>query len=295
MIAADNRAHSVGAQIIRALLPLGGLMASLVEMYADESYGGDETTGPLCLAMYLYEHDQGVLATDEWVRVLNDPDLPRPLPFFRMSDCAHAQGVFEGMEDHCDRIARKMIPIPRSRSIVGFAATVDQGDFAKIMPASAGYKNPYTFLAQMCLGFIQEWIKKNDYSGSILYNFEDGHKHKPDVDRIMEEVKTGKSPIRAASYGGHAFVPKVKMPLLQSADLLAWHSFTDFKRRARGERMRRDYKALARRGVDKVQRWTAEQLEIAVPHVQEYEQLTKVINALENEIRQRRRLRRGRS
>lgn len=276
----------LGSQLVMALLPLGGVMANLVEMYADESYGGDDTAGPLCLAMYLYERDQALAATEEWVAVLNDPELPRPLPFFRMSDCAHGQGVFKGMEGHCDRIARKVIPIPRTRSIAGFAATVDQGDFARIMPPSTGFKNPYTFLAQMCLSFIAQWVRETEYAGKIIYNFEAGHKHRGDADRIMNEVRIGRfSRIRSVHYAGHAFLEKGSMPLLQSADLLAWHAFTDFKRKARGQGMRKDYVALAR-PQDKCQNWTADELERAVSYVCEYEQLTTVIDAGERRLRQ---------
>lgn len=276
---------SLGSQIIMALLPLGGLMASLVEMYADESYGGDENSGPLCLAMYLYERDEAVAATEQWVAVLNDPDLPRPLPYFRMSDCAHAQGVFDGMKEHCDRIARKLIPIPRARSIVGFASTVDQSEYNKIIPSSTGYPNPYTFLAQMCLGFIQQWIKQSGYSGHVLYNFEAGHKHKPDAERIMDEIKKGRVPRRSQSYAGHSFVDKKRMPLLQSADLLAWHSFTDFKRRARGQGMRKDFAALGR-PQDKIQNWTTEGLQKAAPYIKEYEALTAFIEGGTDVLRQ---------
>ena len=260
----------LGSQILMALLPLGGYVASLVEMYADESYGGDDKIGPLCLAMYLYERDQALVATQEWVSVLNDPELPRPLPYFRMSDCAHGVGVFEGMEDHCDRIARKMIPIARSRSIVSFAATVDQGEYAQIIPRSKGYPNPYTFLAQMFLGFVKRWIKATNFDGGILYNFEAGHKHRADANRLMNEVRdTMKLSHR---YAGHAFVEKEDMPLLQSADLIAWHSFTDFKRRARQQGMRQDYMALVR-PQDKTQTWTADRLRQALPKIREYDQL----------------------
>lgn len=261
-------------------------MATHIEMYADESYGGNDSSGPLCLAMYLYERDQGAEATKEWVGVLNDTDLPKPLPFFRTSDCVHGKGVFEGMKDHCDRIQRKMIPIPRARSIIGFAATVDQGDFAEIVPPSLGYPNPYTFLAQQCIAHIQMWIKENDFTGSVIYNFEAGHKHSSDTNRIMEEVRDGMAPMRAKSYAGHGFYDKREMPLLQSADLLAWHSFTDFKRQMLGLGMRKDYQALGR-PQDKIQRWTSDHLRTAVPLIEAHAQYDEAIAILEKNLRQR--------
>ncbi len=263
---------SIGSQVIQALLPLGGMVVSLIEMYADESYGGDDSHGPLCVGGYLYERDQAVTATEEWVAVLNDPDLPHPLPFFRMSDCAHAMGVFRGLDEHCDRIARKMIPIPRTRSIVAFAATVDQADYVRIVAPSEGYANPYTFLVQMCLGFIRQWIRENEFEGAVIYNFEAGHKHRTDADRIMDEIQSNPVSKRFHSYAGHAFVEKQKVPIVQSADLYVWHTFTDFKRRAKGLVMRKDFEALGR-PQDKAQYWTADGLREAAPYIKTYDQM----------------------
>lgn len=272
-----------GSHALKALLPFGGYLATFVEMYADESYGGDINSGVLCLAMYLYERDQSIAATEEWVSVLNDPDLPRPLRYFRMSDCAHAQGVFKGMGEHCDRIARKLIQIPRSRSIVGFSTTVDQGEYAQVVPISEGYPNPYTFLAQMCLGFVKNWIRDNNYDGAILYNFEAGHRHQKDANRIMNEIANTKRMALSPSYAGHAFVEKEKVPIVQSADLLAWHAFTDFKRQARGEGMRKDYLALGR-PQDKRKQWTLDALRTAAPFIREYDrqgELQKLFKSVE--------------
>lgn len=254
-------------------------MASFVEMYADESYGGNDAKGHLHLAMYLYEREQAVSATKEWLSVLNDPELPRPLPFFRMSDCAHAQGVFAGMQEHCDRIARKLIPIPKARSIIGFATSVDQAEYARIMPPSQGFPNPYTFLTQMCLTHIANWVSQTGYSGQINFYFEAGHNHRADVNRLMEEIRDNKTARRSAFYADHAFIEKRELPLLQSADLLAWHSFTDLKRRALGQGMRKDLMALGR-PQDKVQRWTSEQLLAAVPHVHAHNEITELITKL---------------
>jgi hypothetical protein len=252
-------------------------MTNVIEMYADESYGGDNSTGPLTLAMYLYEREQATLARAEWLAVLNDSELPRPLPFFRMTDCAHATGPFHGMADHCDRIARKIIPIPKARSIVGFSGTVDQENYAQIMPRSQGFPNAYTFLAQSLVTFIDRWIVNNNFGGKVIYYFEASHKHQADADRIMNEIKDGQHIRRSSYYSRHAFGGKTEMPLLQSADLLAWHSFTDFKRRGLGREMRKDYVALLR-PTDKCQRWTAEELRVAAPLVKFYDAMgnTKV-------------------
>lgn len=254
-------------------------MASIVEMYADESYGGDTNSGPLCLAMYLYEREQAIVATQEWSGVLNDPGLPRSLPYFRMSDCAHATGVFDGMgRDQCDRIARKIIPIAKTRSIVAFASVVDQGEYRAIVPKSSGFPNPYGFLAHMLLSFVREWIEETKFMGSILYNFESGHQHQSTTNRIMCEIGSAAKSKAYYAYAGHTFVEKEVAPIVQSADLYAWHCFTDIKRRARGLPMRKDLEALGR-PQDKIQHWTADQLRVVVPYIVEYDGIARAIDS----------------
>ena len=261
----------LGSQILMALLPRGGHVVSLVEFYADESYGGDEATGPLCLAAYLYEREEAISANKEWEEVLNDPDLPHALQFFRMSDCAHAMGVFRGLDDHCDRIARKMISIARERSMIGFAATIDQEAYKEIVQNSTGYPNPYTFLVRMCLGFVKNRIAQSDQEIRVNYMFEAGHKHRSDADRIMGEIANNSRRMTDYRYAGHSFINKTDVPIVQSADLLAWQTFTDFKRRERGEGPRRDYQALIRLDRDRVQRWKREELEQAAPLIWAYD------------------------
>ena len=53
------------------------------------------------------------------------------------------------------------------------------------------------------------------------------------------------------------------------------HTFTDFKRRAKGLRMRKDFEALGR-PQDKAQYWTADGLREAAPYIKTYDQMGDV-------------------
>ena len=53
----------------------------------------------MCLAGYIMERSEALRLTEEWNAVLNWPKLPRPLNYFRMSECAPdpGNGEFAGV------------------------------------------------------------------------------------------------------------------------------------------------------------------------------------------------------
>jgi hypothetical protein len=76
----------------------------LVEAYFDES--GTQRDSPImCVAGYLFSPEQCRKFDEEWAEVLREFELP----YFRMSECAHATRAFRGRSGICDPVARKMI------------------------------------------------------------------------------------------------------------------------------------------------------------------------------------------
>ncbi len=82
----------VADRLIDTLIPAGGFMVALVEMYADESESG----GVLAVAAYVYTKEQAFALQQEWTPLLTEYGLP----YFRMSECAHGNGVFAKFNKH---------------------------------------------------------------------------------------------------------------------------------------------------------------------------------------------------
>ena len=62
-------------------------MALLVETYFDES-GTHEGSPVMCVAGYILTKRNAIELAREWNEVLNWAELPHPLPYFHMSECA---------------------------------------------------------------------------------------------------------------------------------------------------------------------------------------------------------------
>src|SRR5690348_16449644 len=76
------------------MLRLGGWMIVLVETAFDES-GTHQESPILCVAGYIMEKGHAQELNGEWNEVLNWKELPHPLEYFHMSDCAHGNGIFK--------------------------------------------------------------------------------------------------------------------------------------------------------------------------------------------------------
>jgi hypothetical protein len=159
--------------------------------------------------------------------------------------------------------------------VVGFASTVDQTEYQEIIGHSDGYPSPYAFLARMCLGYVRQSILERSADARVSYMFEAGHRHQSHAEKILSEISRSERLREKYGYAGHSFVAKEQVPIVQSADLLVWHTYQDSKKRALGERPRKDYEALIR-PQDRIQRWTKAQLEEIAPLIWSYDHWEEV-------------------
>jgi len=128
------------------MLPTGGwLIVMDLECAFDES-GTHDGSPVVCVAGYVMEKIQARELDREWNEVLNWDQLPRPLPYFHMSDCAPdpGNGVFAGLSDKLRiQIVSRMIGVIKRRTIKGFAVTVSTDEFAAILVDHPLYPDPY--------------------------------------------------------------------------------------------------------------------------------------------------------
>lgn len=248
-------------------LPDGGLMAALVEFYADESYC-EERSSLLCVAGYLFEKDQAIRFKKRWQAMLDRYCLVE----FHMTDCAHHQGEFEKLcRQQCDDSAREAIEIILETASYGFVVSVDEGDYGVlIQPWSKVLLSAYSFCLIGCLAGVSEWADKNYFQGDIAYTFESGYKHEGEAAAAFADIRKNPDLVRRYRLLASAFGPKKKILPLQAADILAWHWLLDSSRRRQGEKrshpVRQDFLALIR-DQDMAMDWSRD-------HLLQYRELT---------------------
>jgi hypothetical protein len=230
------------------IIPEGGFVIVQVEAHFDES--GTHVGSPvLCVAGYIMEKGQASELIREWNDVLQWSALPRPLRYFRMSECAPGNGEFEGIDKKLRiQVASRMIGIIKRRTVTGLAVTMNEDEYNGIMPLDkvlAG--RPYTFCAQVILAGVSSWIDGQDKHQRVdatAYFFESGHDSQPEADWLMHTLFKSDRAREAYRYAGHGFVPKIGNPGVQAADLLSWQWYTDRKHRIEGRPRRKDCASL---------------------------------------------------
>lgn len=212
----------------------------ITEAYIDESY--DDNPPPiLCVAGYVFREAHAREFENEWGGFLR----AKGLPYFHMSECTHSSGVFTGRSDNLE-IAKKLIELTRNLSGFGFAATVNEEDYNRIL-RPLGMPSPYGFVLQMCIQMVALWKRANDAEGATKFFFEEGHKHAGDAQNFLNWTFGTEKQINKYGFSGDAFVPKETMGL-HPADFLAWHERLEIKRQSEAKRRppRKDLEAMLR-------------------------------------------------
>ena len=231
-----NHSHSA-ARLVDAVLPKGGYLVGLVEVYFDES-GSHDGSPVLCVAGYIIESENAKILTDEWNEVL----AAKALTHFHMIDCAHGVGEFSVLSK-AERIevAKNLIEIIKARVVRGLGAMVVSDQYNALMPHHQNMGSAYNYCIWHCREGVRLWADEVQFNGDVAYFFESGHKSQSEANRIMHlsfKRKGAGCPFR---YLSHTFVDKKKFPGVQAADLLAWQMFTDWKHGAVGTPRRKDF------------------------------------------------------
>ena len=214
------------------------MVVTLARAFFDESKEGKRW---LCVSGYIFEAEKFLVLDSGWKDMLGN------LPYFRMSECNAAQGVFKGMTDpECDIKARRAIQLIKQNMSDGIAVSIDMR-FADLIPKLGAYKSAYTFACWQCLMGVRTWIQRTKYQGDMAYFFEAGEDSEGEADEIMKGIFRNAELRRAYRYIDHSFADKEKMRGLQCGDLLAWQWLRHVQRMEQGKPDRGDFNALMER------------------------------------------------
>lgn len=205
-----------------------------MEAYFDES-GTHDDSPFVCVAGYLFQKDNATALDTAWRGMLQE----KGLSFFRMSDCAHGTGPFQGWSK-IDRtnLESRAIDLVRTYATHGFAASVVVNDFY-LIPNLGLFDSAYSFAClQMFLG-VQWWANCNEFHDDVAYVFESGAQHQSEANAFMQKVFNHTQMRIDFRYSSHTFVDKASASQLQCADLLAWHWFTYNRRAQEGQKKKR--------------------------------------------------------
>lgn len=216
--------------LLDVLAPEDKDAVAFIQAYFDESYG---TGGMFCVAGYAFTKLKCREFDADWRKMLAKYDLP----YFRMSSCAHNNGVFARLtRDECIAVEKEAIALIRRHAACVFAVTVDPVDFEKVAGQPGADKTPYEFCVSICLVAVSVWAEEPGRARpSISYFFEAGHTHQNETSAVMEKVFRDKHLRERYGYMSHTFVDTKAARPCQAADLLAWQWFTDRKRNKTSE------------------------------------------------------------
>lgn len=208
-------------RLLLMMLPAGGYVMGLVEVYFDESQSDEEQI--LCLAGYVFRKERAIELQSKWESVLKEYDVP----IFHMVDCAHGTKNFANLSKN-KRVALqiKLFDLLKEHMECGFAVTFDLR-YAYLCPSARSSNieklSPYGLCCYWCLMHARGWANRDGGEMEIAYFFEAGHNNEREASKIVSDTFSEPKNCELYRYAGHAFIPKTKAVLLQTADILAWH------------------------------------------------------------------------
>ena len=222
------------------LLPDGGYMVLEVSCYFDES-GTHHGSQVLCVGGYCFEKQKA----KELNRKIKAALQAWGISYFRMTDCAHKTGQFKDKtKEECIRIETRLIELIHAHAAQGIAVTINEQEFDDNMPNDRRIGDAYACCAHLMLCGIRAWIQQQPHIDRVHFVFEAGHKSQSMANQIMNTLFQNPVSRKAHRYVGHLFMDKKEIPLLQTADLLAWQCHTDRKHTLDGRPQRKDFIAL---------------------------------------------------
>jgi Protein of unknown function (DUF3800) len=207
---------------------LGGFVVKIAGFF-DESGTFDYEPKVFCVAGYYLEAERVAAMESAWSAVL----LEHKITCFHMVDCAQGTGEFKnlpgGAQERTD-IQTKLIALIKQYTIEGIAIVTQAAMFD---PSD----DPYTKSVDLAVQMIKGIEASHQVTGLIALWFEAGHKSQNGASRRIASMLS-----ETMSVG---FIGKAATPLLQAADLLAWHTLKNARERSNGRsRMRADYRSL---------------------------------------------------
>ena len=239
-------------RLLEILTPGKDDLVVMIEAYFDESETQDDAD-VLAVSGFIFDNDNCLKLDDEWNQILTEfgESKEKPLPYFRMSSCAHHNSPFEHLSrPECDRAARSCISVIKKYMTYGLSASASQAQFGKWCAEGAIREDittaAYVWCCWMSLVGVRAWADRVKFNGKIAYFFEAGHRHQTSANAVMNYIFKQSNFRDNYRYGTHAFVPKESNRPVQTADILAWHHTQNVKRMMDGRPRRKDFEEILR-------------------------------------------------
>jgi hypothetical protein len=224
----DDCEISVFAELLDTFASAPSDLVVLIKSFFDESYDD----GLLCVAGYSFTGPNARALDADWHKMLL---RYKRLPFFRMSACNAHEPPFDRLtETECIAVATEAIGLISKYAAFGYAATVDQAAFKKIVTRKGFVSTPYELCAWLCLVAAKVKTDKTFPLGKMSFFFESGFQHDGLANQMMNRIFSVPVLREMYRYKAHAFIDKVESRPTQAADLLAWQSYKNETRRAKG-------------------------------------------------------------
>jgi hypothetical protein len=216
---------------------------TLIEAYFDESCTnkGDPVQ---CVAGYVFESNAARAITEEWTQILQNYDLEH----FHMVDCVHRNEQFKKYRDSndkltADKIAREFIELIKKYKPYGISVIYSLlmfgclTDSSKLKDKYSLYAESIFIAARAACEVVSDWDDPK-----INFRFEQGHDNKGIAQNVLSDLLS--SSILGVEISEVSFEAKSSSPLLQAADILAYHSTKHLKRWRDGSGIRKDFASL---------------------------------------------------
>jgi hypothetical protein len=199
-----------------------------LKSYFDESY--DDAL--LCVAGYSFTSANARHLDEDWRKMLA---RHARLPFFRMSACNANQYPFDSFsKQECIDVASEAIGLINKYAGFGYAVTVDQKLFHKVIGRNGFVSSPYEFCSWVCLSAVKMEFGKLFPESNMRFFFEAGFRHQNLANKMMIRIFKSPQLREQYRYKSHTFVDKKDSRPTQAADLLAWQWYKDSIRRRNG-------------------------------------------------------------
>ena len=206
-------------RLIDILLPGGGYILALWEVYIDES--GDESSDSVfVLGGYLIRSDKAAIMQEKWMRAVRKAGVP----YMHMVDCAHGNEKFKGIpKEKRAKLASRCMELIRNYVEVGMCFVMNPPRWG-IDSGREEVENVYGTASMMLVSYFSDYIRRMDTDPKLAIFFEDGHSTEHLSRRAIQTHMRLNKAFPNGSAPSLTYAAKVDVCLLQAADIFAWQT-----------------------------------------------------------------------
>lgn len=224
------------SHILRFALQRGYVL--MVSGFFDESYGD----GLFVFGGYLFSKSGVIKFERAWKAMLKK----HKLPYFRMSSCAHGNGVFEGMsKDRRAEVARNAINLIKAHAMTGLYVVIDEQTLKQVnLEFPLIGSDSYRLCVYLCMMCMRKTVNEKTKGQPIAMVFEAGHPSDGATGEMLGKMLSNDGLGSKYNVASYIFAKKEQSVCCQAADLLAWQVRKHYADKPSGKAMRKDFDSL---------------------------------------------------